>query len=103
MIELPINSEYPSAVQTVNIANRTYRIAVHWNTRSAQWCLDLFTSGGEPLIIGQALRLNYDVLLGHTDPRLPQGHLLPIPTSNSVKRIGRDDLGDRVRLVFVPR
>lgn len=102
MIELPLTSEHAAAVLTLLLGGSLFRVGIRWNERSAGWFLDLSTADGAPLLLGLRIVPDWDLTGRFTDPRLPAGRMVAVDTSGQGLPPGRDDLGGRVVVVFVP-
>ena len=95
----------PSRVATeqrVVLEGVGYRIRLQWNARAATWMLDLLSETGDALATGLALRAGVPLTL-HLRHRIgmPPGSFVLIDTSDSLGDPTFDDLGDRVRLIYL--
>jgi len=88
--------------QELTIDRRVYKLRARWNTSREYWSLDILTRNEEPLVLGRKLVLGWPVTFRDQDERLPRGQLIPVDPSGSLERIHRNDLGDRVQLLFIP-
>lgn len=97
--------------QSVRIDNVLYTLRARWNTSREYWTLDIFDQLGEAILLGQKIVLNTEIIRRYNDPRLPAGFIFPIDITNMnevmadgevIARIGRDDIGTNVFLVYEP-
>lgn len=73
-----------------------------FNVRGDYWTLSLATSEGDPLLDGRKVVEGQDMLAQFKDPRLPPGQLFVDDTAGQDFDPGRNDLGRRVRIRYVP-
>jgi len=95
--------DYADFTQTLRLSGEFYKLRARWNANKEFWTLDLFDSSGDPLLIGQKLVFNTDILARYNDPRLPPGNIFAIDTGNStqkINKIGRNDIGVNVFVVY---
>lgn len=85
-----------------DLDNVTYQFEMEWNDRDSGWYMSISNSDGEPLVTGRRVVLNYPLTNIYRDPRLPAGSLVAIDSSGTDTEPGLLDLGDRVKLVYVP-
>lgn len=85
----------------VSLDDVTYTLGLRWNARSETWVLSLLTAAGEPITVGRAVVIGVPLLGRIPDPRLPPGVVMAVDLTDSGTRPGRDDLGDRVQLVYL--
>jgi len=104
-------NDFSDFKQTVRLDNVLYTIRARWNTSREYWTLDIFDSSGLPIIYGQKIVLNTEIIRRYNDPRLPAGQIYPIDITNMndvypdgtvIARIGREDIGSTVFLVYEP-
>lgn len=95
--------------QTVRLSGVSFILRARWNTSREFWTLDIFAADATPLILGQKLVLNTDILARYSDDRLPPGRIYAIDTTNIaevsdggevIARIKRDDIGESVFIVY---
>jgi hypothetical protein len=72
-----------------------------WNERSGAWFLSLFDDTGAPIFSGRRVVLGADLLGRSADSRLPPGMLIAYDTSGANLEAGRNDLGGRVKILYV--
>ena len=94
--------EYPAYSESVVLEGKPFRFSFSWNTRGEYWSLTLSDSQGGVLLDGLKLVLGFELINEYADGRLPQGALLAADTTGTLTRIGRDDLGAKVKLFYIP-
>lgn len=104
-IEIPQDSVRDFSTQTIDILVATFRIDVAWNSRSEDWWMSIFTENGDTIIGGAKLVPGWDLLGRYRDERLPAGRFFAVDTNaggvpGAGVPPGRDDLGNRVVMVF---
>jgi hypothetical protein len=102
LIEIPLSSDFPSQKFTVTILEKVYTMQVRWNDRFARWIWDIMDENENNIVMGIPLHINSDIVGRFRDQRLPRGQFIFYDTSEKVVEAGRDDLGDRCKLLFRP-
>ena len=87
--------------QRLILAGEPFSLIANWNIRDETWDVSLFTSEGDPLIVGRKLVLNTNVLQQVQAEEAPKGVLLVVPVSDKTTAITRDNMGIDVELVFI--
>lgn len=98
---IPIGNQYAATTQEVVIDNKLLRLDVHWNTRGEFWSLDIYDDQAEPIVLGIKLVLGTGLLDRYTSPKLPRGELMLVDTTDTLAKVGYDDLGTSALLVFM--
>ena len=100
-VALPLVPSDPSYEFVTSLGVATYTVGVRWNGRDGAWYLDLADADGDPIRSG--LKIALGVLIGDrsTDPRWPAGVFLVTESSGTGLDAGIDDLGARVRVLFL--
>ena len=93
--------EHPAYSESVVLEEKPYRLSFSWNTRGEYWSLTISDSQGAVLLDGLKIVLNFELVNEYADDRLPAGALLAVDTTGTLARIGRNDLGSRVKLFYV--
>lgn len=101
-IEITTTPGRVASRQRVDLDGVTYSVRLHWLARAATWALDLSADDGTPLATGLALRANTPTTL-HLRHRagMPRGSFVVVDTSSALGDPTFDDLGSRVRLLYV--
>lgn len=87
--------------QRVILGKEPFTLISNWNVRDETWDVSLFTSEGDPLIVGRKLVLNTNILEQVQLETAPKGLLLVVPVSSKTTSITRDNMGIDVELVFI--
>lgn len=90
----------PAWSQQVVLGDASYTIRVRYNTRDDSWYCSIIDSLDAPLILGHKIVIGTDILKGITSENRPKGILLVTPFVENTEEITRDNMGDRVQLVF---
>lgn len=102
MIRIPTSTESAWFSQTVQLAGTLLRMELHWNARAGFWVMNLATVDREPIVSGVRIVPDWDLVGRLADPRLPKGRLVAADQSGRGEPPGRDELGSRVILYFIP-
>jgi hypothetical protein len=97
---IPLDVSDAAFSQDVDLGASRYRLQFTWNTRGTFWTLDVLTTADEPIVMGVRLVTDWFLLQPYQDPRLPTGYLFCCDMTGAGADPGRDDLGDRVQLVY---
>jgi hypothetical protein len=104
-IEIPVFETFAKHKYTARLetAGLEYLLAFTWHPRAASWYLDLSTADGEAIVLGKRVVAEWDLLVRTKNPLRPRGVLLVTDTSGEgVDPVFQEDLGNRVRIVFIP-
>lgn len=105
-LDLALGSKAENTVDYV-LDGRRFRINARWVGRANSWVLALHDADGNQLIAGVPVRSGVSLLRPHVGSAFPgtvagRGHLVAVDTSRRGVDPGRNDLGVRVRLAYVP-
>lgn len=84
----------------VVLDGETFILRARWNASAGQWMLDVEDAAGV-ILAGIPMTLAMPYLRRYADRRLPRGELLIIDTSAQDLEAGLDDLGARVKLLYI--
>lgn len=102
MIIIPFsNSEFPSFIQEVTIDNAVYKFRFYWNDRFEYWSMSIFDFEDNIIIHGIKLVINYELFNPFRYLDIPRGALYVIDTTDSIDKIGRDDMDTNCRLLYL--
>lgn len=91
----------PASQQTVEFDGVIVGLRLWWNARAQRWILDVTDQAGAEIASGLGLVIGRSLLARFgARPDMPPGSLVAVDTSGAGREAGRDDLGDRVRLVY---
>lgn len=86
--------------QRVELDGIEYRLALAWNRRGEHWSLLLSLADGSPVVSGIRIVADTPLLAAVSHPDRPIGELVALDTSGASLDPGRDDLGQRVLLMY---
>jgi hypothetical protein len=98
---LPVTPEAPRYEFSCTLEGRTFSFEFAWNERSEAWFLTVRDADGVDLAAGRRVVLGANLLGRSASAALPPGMLLAVDTSGANTDTGRDDLGSRVKIVYV--
>ncbi len=98
MVVIPFDSTQDAFTQDVDFDGVTYSLSLWWNFRDEAWYLDFADSAGVTLRTGIKVVLGIDLLNGHAS--LPAGNLLAVPTDPAQVEIAKEDMGNKVSLIY---
>ncbi len=99
MLEIPCTPQGPHFSQRTEIDGATYIFEFEWNERAQSWFLHLANQDNEPLVSG--VRIIADWPLLHRDTGVFLGQLIAIDTTGKGESPAFQDLGERVKLVYI--
>ena len=102
LYEIPIvreNNEPSLKLRTV-LENTEYVLRFDWNTRENRWSISIYDALENPLIAGQVLTINNELIERFEIAALPPGKLVLFDTSRKFLEATLEDLGTRCRLFY---
>lgn len=102
IVEIPTRS-LPAYNFEITLEGVIYRLYFRWNSRFEFWVMDFQDRQGESILAGLKLVLDYELIRMFASDRLPKGALIAVDSSRRLTRIGENDLGDPVKLLYIPR
>jgi hypothetical protein len=99
-VELPIDPTMPDQKFYSQLEGELFNFRVRWNDRAGMWFLSIGDAAGT-IVSGRGVILGASLLRRFTDRRLPKGDLIVIDTSGKNVDAGIDDLGTRVKIIYV--
>lgn len=104
VLEIPVRSDLDRYSMTVTIEGTEYRLALSFNTRDDRWYLSVGLTDGTPLASGIPVIVDTPLLARWAaNPDLPaDGFLMAVDTTGESEEAAKEDLGDRVKLLWVP-
>ena len=94
---------FPSYTFQITLDSEIFRFTFDWNTSYEFWTLSIADFAGTILLAGMKVVINYPLIRRYGSAVLPKGEIVAVDTTGKLQRIGRDDLGVSVQLVYVPR
>lgn len=103
-IEITVDPSITSSVRQVELEEALYTVRIRWNGRAGRWFMDLADEDGAalagslPIVISDGTSLT-----GHLKnrPGMPPGEFVAFDTTDSGADPGEDDLGTRVKLLYL--
>ena len=104
ILEIPVRNDLDRYSETVSINGTEYRLRFSHNTRDDHWYLSIELTDGTELASGIPIVTDTPLLARWAwDSRLPQdGYLMAVDTTGESADPVKDDLGDRIKLLWVP-
>jgi hypothetical protein len=100
--EIPLVTGSAAYRETVVLDGTPFQVLLQWNARDQAWTLGLSLADGTPLLAGMTVVPFWNFLAHAADRRLPKGQLVAVDLTARGDLPTRDDLGTRVRLLYVP-
>lgn len=72
-----------------------------WNGRDTKWNVSIYDTSENPLVLGLPLNINTELLARFEIVGLPPGLMMLFDSSGKNEEAGRDDLGDRCKLIYL--
>ena len=102
VLTIPARPGVPHQRLFVELEGVTYGLALRWNETAGAWFANLLDRDGTVLLAGKRVALGIPLTLRAAyDRRLPPGGLLAIDTTGKGLEATLDDLGSRVKLLYV--
>lgn len=104
MIVVPVLRDFSDHTEIVQLGGTTYRLRFAWNARAASWFLTVLGAGGDVIIAGIRVRLEWPMTRQYVQVEMPAGELIVLDLVGSRAEPGRDVLGNEnaAPLAFVP-
>lgn len=99
-LEIPVRNDLPAYKFQIELEQTLFNMEFTFNAREDRWFMDLSDSTGEPIVRGVKLLTGWPILSRFQDDRMPLGELFMLDTAGEDKHATRDDLGDRVVMVY---
>lgn len=99
--EIPITANDPSFKIRTILEGVQLVFRFDWNGRDIRWNISIYDTSENPLVLGLPLNINTELLERFEIAGLPPGLLMLYDTSGKNVEAGRDDLGDRCKLVYL--
>lgn len=97
---LPVDPTEPHQRQGFELGGSSFLLDLDWNERNQAWFFSLFTNDEIALIEGFRVVIGARPLRRVTDSRRPAGDIQFVDTGVGSVDPGRDDLGNRVILLY---
>lgn len=100
VFEIPITADDPAFKIRTVLEDVQIVLSFTWNERDERWQISIMDPNENPLLMGCALNINWELIQRFEIPGLPPGGLMLFDTSGKNKEAGRDDLGVRCKLIY---
>lgn len=100
MLQLPLAS-LPAYNYDIEIESIIYNFTFLYNSKFNFWTMDIRRQDLTPIILGVKLVLNYNLRYPYAYPDLFTGNLYLIDETNTLERVGIDDLSNKCKLIYV--
>lgn len=87
--------------EEVTLDDEQFRLAFHYNTRGDFWVMDIMDRDSNPLAMGIKVVASHELIRRYRYKAIPPGALSTADPADSYLRVGRDDLPNRVALVYL--
>ena len=101
MLIIPTRSDLAAYSFQITLDGDIFIFAFRWNTEGEYWTFDILDFASNPLIVGVKVVINYPLIHRYASDLLPKGEILAVDGSAKLERIGREDLGNVVQLVYL--
>ena len=94
--------DFASFEQEVQLDNVPYRILIDYNVMFEYWTISFKDRNLNEIVSGIKLVLSYDLLEQYPGRGLPPGQLFVIDTTGDIDKIDRDNVIEKLALVYIP-
>ena len=91
----------PSFIENVTLDDIILNFKFVWNGRDNAWYMNISDSVNSPILQGIKIINSWELIIRFTDIRLPQGAILVVSLRGDEQVIGRDDMVDNYKLVYM--
>lgn len=100
-IEIPLPNSVPLFELQIELDGVTYSLELRWNARAGAWFAHLRDAEGGVLVMGRRVVVDFPLFSRTQKAGAPPGQLVAVDTSGKQQDPVLDDLGARVRLIYV--
>ena len=101
-VVVPLDASSSAYSVRCQLAGEDFQFDVNWNERDSSWYFSLSDGEATPILSGVKIVPGHDFLRYCPEiERKPRGVLVALDTSTQETRPGRDELGDRVIVLFL--
>lgn len=101
-VTIPLSNDVPDYALQVELDGQTYGLELHWNFRSEQWAISLFTSEGDAIALNIGVVVDFPLGRRIQRTEMPPGVLMAVDTAGGHAAPAFGDLGTRVQLLYFP-
>lgn len=98
---IQLNSTFEDFGFFIDLDGTTYRMDFRWNTRMERWTCSLATENREEIVGMRPVFADWPPFSRFRDDRLPKGELIFVDSSGTKIDPAKNDLGNRVTLVYL--
>jgi hypothetical protein len=102
MVIIPLRPDLTHYDLGVTLDGVAYLLELRWNTREEAWYLDVRLEDGTDVVTGIKVVVGFPLAARSAHAKLPPGALFASDTSGKNQDPGIADLGNRVRLYYIP-
>jgi len=99
---IPTSSAAPAYKFQIVLEDQAYNFVFKWNDTFDFWIFDIADVGGNEIVCGVKVILDYPLINRFANPLLPPGEIVAIDSTETLLRVGRDDMGSKVNLYYFP-
>ncbi len=100
LLVIPVTSEFPNSIFNIDLELVTYIMEFNFNSRTSLWYMGIKQEDGTPLAVGVPVFTDVDIMMQYKNPDLPPGVFMTFDTEELSADAGRDDLGNRVKMLY---
>jgi len=100
IIEIPVRSDIPFYDMEITLERTAYFLEFYFNKRKDRWMMDILNQEKMPILVGTPLLTNVELLDKFAFEDTPPGLFLVLDLEGEQLNPGRNDLGDRVKLIY---
>lgn len=100
LLEIPMTAEETSFKIRVILEGIQLILRIDWIERELRWMLSIYNAQETPLLLGLPMNINTELIERFEIDGLPPGKLLFYDSTGGSIEAGRDDLGDRAKLIY---
>ena len=91
----------PAFKETVVLDGETFIFSFQYNTRGDYWTMDISDKNQVLLMAGLKVVLGYELIQRYGTREQPAGEIYPIDVTETIERIGRNDLPAPVEMTYI--
>lgn len=100
ILEIPLSKEDNSFKIRVILEGIQLVLRLDWVERDLRWTISIFDAQETALVVGLPMNINTELIARFEIDGLPPGKLFLYDSSGGWAEAGRDDLGDRAKLLY---
>lgn len=97
---IPVTSSDLAQTFTMALDGNQYGFEFTWNDRDSRWYMDLLDDAGNYVLTGLPVVTDYPLISRFHVAGRPPGNIFAIDTLGAGMDAGKDDLGNRVVLIY---